>query len=426
MTLPTDARRQLALWLGLGVAFFLVVLALRPLLGLAFSADDLHWEIATQFSRTGVFGYRPGLSSLIRGPTFIAWLTPFAWLTNGALWSGVLATTLVRAAGAFALGRIAGRFGSPLAGWLAGALWFFNPFTVHYDHAIEGESMSGLLLAATVLCALRWQESPTWRRTAALGVAFGLACLAKTTLATFVLGFLAVVLVSVLRAATVRRGHVLRQAVFAVLVAAACIAPWTARNYVASGRPYLVQAHFRSNMVFGHSMAIHGRRDDYDLNAHWSTEVDDMYKWAERTHGYAYAAHEPMGEDHVKASIDPTLRDPVFMTWKVWNTAADLWYLGTTPHKTQLILLVMIPHYLLALLGGRSLWRGSPRGRQFALAIAVGLIGVTVGHGLVIAMFRYFIGASVFVFLLAGLGLAPLLTGLRLRLARPDTVPITP
>lgn len=426
MTLPSDARRQLALWFGLGVVFYLAVLALRPLLGLTFIAADLHWDIATQFSRTGVFGYRPGLPSLIRGPTFIAWLIPFAWLADGALWAGVLATTLVRAAGAFVLVRIAGRFAPPLAGWLAGALWFFNPFTVYYDFAIEGESMSGLLLAATVLCALRWQESPIWRRTAVLGVAFGLSCLAKTTLATFLLGYLAVVLLTVLRTAPDRRGRVLRQALFAVLVAAACIAPWTARNYAVSGRPYLVQAHFRSNMVFGHSMAIHGRRENYDLNAYWSTEVDDMYNWAARTHGYAYAAHEPVGEDHIKAAIDPTLRDPAFMAWKVWKTAADLWYLGTTPEKTRSILLIMMPHYLLALLGGLFLWRQSPRGRRFALAIAAGLLAVTVGHGLVIAMFRYFIGASVFIFLLAGLGLAPLLAGLRTRLARRGTVQISP
>jgi 4-amino-4-deoxy-L-arabinose transferase-like glycosyltransferase len=413
MTTPPPIRRALLGWLALGLCFAVANLLIHKALGWKLEAADLHWDIATQWAQTGVFGYRPGVSTLVRGPTFIAYLVPFALVSGGQLWGGIVATSLARAVGGFVVSRVTQRFASPRAGLVAGLLWFCNPFAVHYDNAIESESMSGLLLITCVLLLLRWREQPSWRRAALVGLVSGLALLAKTTLATFIGGFGLVFLVGTVLGLPNERVRVWRHALLATGVAALCIAPWTARNYVVSGTPYLVQAHFRANMVFGDAL-LHIPAD-YDLNSLFSPGLRDMYDWANRTQGNPYAAHEPVGEAHLKPVVDPMLRDPAYMARKAVTLAPYLWYLGTSPRNTRIVLAIMLPCYLLALFGCWWLVRRPGLPRDFAFAVLAGLAAATIGHAFVLSMFRYLMPFLVSVSVLCGIALQDLLGRFRSR-----------
>jgi 4-amino-4-deoxy-L-arabinose transferase-like glycosyltransferase len=141
-----------------------------------------------------------------------------------------LAGTLFGAGTIATLGLLGRRLAGVRAGLLAAGLAALYPTLIAADGALMSESLYGFLVALSLLAAYRLLEAPTAGRAAALGAVTGLAALTRGE----ALLLLPLLLVPVLRHRAWRAG------VVAVLVFAAVLTPWTARNWIVFDRPVLV------------------------------------------------------------------------------------------------------------------------------------------------------------------------------------------
>ena len=78
----------------------------------------------------------------------------------------------------FALGR---RLAGDIGGLFAAALWMLNPYVVGIGHVDGIDVPFTLATLAVVLALVRWQETPSLRRVAAVGAACGVAVLVRDT-----------------------------------------------------------------------------------------------------------------------------------------------------------------------------------------------------------------------------------------------------
>ena len=91
--------------------------------------------------------------------------------------------------------RAADQLFSRTAANFALALFAFSPSLIAHFSIAATDGAATLFIFATAWALVRWREQPTWRRTAGLGLLFGLLLLAKfSTAPMFVLGLLWILL----------------------------------------------------------------------------------------------------------------------------------------------------------------------------------------------------------------------------------------
>ena len=124
-------------------------------------------------------------------------------------------------------------------GLVAGA---FLPMNLYMSQYLGNEPLAGLLSAVAVLCALRVEGGALLRsltpRLLALGVALGLALLAKATAALLVVPLAAWAALAAARG-TGSRARAALGAALPLCVAGALAAPYYARNWICLGKPFV-------------------------------------------------------------------------------------------------------------------------------------------------------------------------------------------
>jgi 4-amino-4-deoxy-L-arabinose transferase-like glycosyltransferase len=202
-----------------------------------------------------VFGQeiRPSAS---HPPLYELWLAILPWIKQGwvsqwphMVWSCVLGAGTVVVTG-FAGREVAGR----RAGLIAAVLAAIYPNVWVQDGTLESETMAIFTVALVLLLAYRFVRSPSWWRMAWLGVACGLAALARSEL------ILTVPLVMVPLALLVRDADWTRRlglAALGGLAAVIVIAPWVGYN--------LTRFHERVTLStnFGGTIAAANCRETY-------------------------------------------------------------------------------------------------------------------------------------------------------------------
>ncbi|MEA3185887.1 MAG: hypothetical protein QOJ74_2364 [Ilumatobacteraceae bacterium] len=134
------------------------------------------------------------------------------------------------------VGQIGRRIGGDRVGIIAAALAAVYPNLWINDGLVMSESVSGLLVALSMLVVLRWIDAPGVRRAAVCGAVVGLAGLARSEL--ILLAPLVAALMVVVGRRTSRRFA--RQAGVVLAAAAVVIAPWMTFNAVRFDRPVLL------------------------------------------------------------------------------------------------------------------------------------------------------------------------------------------
>lgn len=129
------------------------------------------------------------------------------------------------------VGLLGRRMAGDRAGLIAAGLAAVYPVLVATDGALLSESLFVVLVAASLLAALRLAEAPGLGRGAVLGAALGLAALTRGE----ALLLLPLLLLGVLRSPPGRRAAVAAVAAFAVV-----LTPWTIRNWSAFDQPVLI------------------------------------------------------------------------------------------------------------------------------------------------------------------------------------------
>ncbi len=125
----------------------------------------------------------------------LAWLMPpFLAAVPDRLLAGRLVSVLCGGATLLLLVRLGRRLYTPVAGWVAGALYVVAPIALVHDRMALYDSLVTTTALLVLWATLAWAEQPSWRRAGLLGVAMGVALLTKLSALFFVALVPAVVL----------------------------------------------------------------------------------------------------------------------------------------------------------------------------------------------------------------------------------------
>ncbi len=216
---------------------FIVAIGVR--LGVAFAlggfANPERWEyddIARAIIAGHGFTYHfHGITYYSYAPPLYSWLSVASYWLTGSLTPLMLVQVCVGAALAVASGAITGRvFGSEKAALAAGILVALHPGLIIYS-ATKAHPLTwdALFFSLAALQFLRLREQPDFRRALQLGLIVGIGTLSRTTIVIFLpIGALWLLWAS----GRVAWPQLVRQVLIAGVVATACLAPWTIRNYL--------------------------------------------------------------------------------------------------------------------------------------------------------------------------------------------------
>jgi 4-amino-4-deoxy-L-arabinose transferase-like glycosyltransferase len=129
------------------------------------------------------------------------------------------------------VGLLGRRLAGERAGLIAAGLAAIYPMLIGADGALMSETLLGLLVALTLLCAYRLLDRPDAVRAATFGVVAGLAALTRGE---------ALLLLPLALVPVVRRPGGWRAAAIAAVALVVVLTPWTIRNWVVFDRPVLI------------------------------------------------------------------------------------------------------------------------------------------------------------------------------------------
>ena len=216
--------------LGIRLLYALVLVRDAPLLG-----DALQFHLQANYLADGLGYVQPFLfrdTGVVQAsadkPPLFPFLEAGVSLLGGRSWAwhhlvGVLAGTGT----VVVCGLLGRKVAGPAVGLGAAALAAVYPVMVATDGSLRSESVYALTIALVLLAALRLREAPSPGRAALLGVAVGVAALARSEA-------LALLVLLVLPLAGLRR------TVIAGVACALVLTPWVARTWIALDHPVLV------------------------------------------------------------------------------------------------------------------------------------------------------------------------------------------
>jgi 4-amino-4-deoxy-L-arabinose transferase-like glycosyltransferase len=169
------------------------------------------------------------------GPLTSTLMAPFSFAADYVRWQR-LVTVICGVTLVWLIGRLGRRLGGRTAGLLAAAVAAVYPNLWLNDGLVMSESVSMLLIAAIIWFALDAAERMGWRANVPLGVALGLATLARSELLLLV-----PLVLCWLAAGHRRRGKRIAPAIASVAaVAALVLTPWIGFNVARFERPVLL------------------------------------------------------------------------------------------------------------------------------------------------------------------------------------------
>jgi 4-amino-4-deoxy-L-arabinose transferase-like glycosyltransferase len=354
---------------------------------------------------TLVFGHGGALSPTAFHPPLFPWLLAIASAVGLDTYTAHQVVGCVLGAAAIpVIGLVGRRLAGERAGIAAAAIGAVFVPIVARDSLLLSESVYGLLVALTVLCALRLRERPTTRRALELGVVIALAALTRSEALLFLL------LLALPIALRLERGRRLR--VFGLVCAATVLVclPWCVRNSLQFDRPTLITTGDGSVVAGSNLRSVYyGPNIGYwDFAGLYKTpagrhpdpnEAVQSDRW--RREGVEFAA------DHA-SRLPAVLVARVARTWELFpldpgerfSLAHEQFHHIRKLEYVGQVMLVAV--WILAVLGGVSLRRRREPVWPFLVPVALVTLVSVLGHGDP----RYRHAADVALVILAGVGLA--------------------
>jgi Dolichyl-phosphate-mannose-protein mannosyltransferase len=331
-------------------------------------ADGIGW-VKVPHPELGLYHVKP-LPSAEHPPLFSLVLAGF-WKLGVHSVTGQKLVVCFIGASTVAFTGLAGReIGGERVGLIAASIAAVYPFLWVADGALLAESLYAALMAAALWLALRFLRTRSLRNAAGLGLALGLAALARGE---------AVLLVPLLLVPLAWRERSAKALVVMLAGFALVVAPWTVRNTVHFAKPVLISTN--SDSVFAGANCdpvYHG-----DLIGLWSfgcygpvapgdeSQQADAY----RKQGFDYA------RDH--AGRVPLVAAVRFArVWDLYRPLQQVQYEsleGRSRYASRAGLVLYYPTLLLAIAGVVVLRRRRlPVWPFVAYAVAVSVVGVTI------------------------------------------------
>ena len=265
----------------------------------------------------------------------------------------------------FDIGR---RLFNERTGFIAAALCALNPMLLRYVADLQLETLLTFLFTATVWAAVRFNARPTVAAGMLVGATAALASLTKSVALPFPFFFVAIMIAIALlrrhRGQQARLPWVALAAMFVTM--AALIAPWTARNYVATGGHFMLLSSgtsdaFLRGYIFSKPEYATLRLPPY---VYAENESNDWFSSLSRSAGTEWQKDDYETDQILnRAAVQKLIADPGAFVRKFGVGLLTFWYEMTSLSTSVVAGGLAIGTWLFAIIGlrranreGRSAW----------------------------------------------------------------------
>jgi 4-amino-4-deoxy-L-arabinose transferase-like glycosyltransferase len=347
-TIP-DRRKKLPICLGVVLLGFLAGVLFSFLL---FPSVSKTYEAVLDPDRYGLLGqnilagnglvFKPEDGpTVFRGPLYPAFIALSLFLTDGLYPGGVwLGQSLLHGLTALLVFLMALKLWHRRVAVTAALLYALYPAVLWQVPRMWNETLLAFLAAGLVYLGLVYIKKPSRLTAAGIGGVLALLTLTKAIFLPFLILFPLVLILD-------RPSRVIKDALLIVLTAAIFISPWTVRNWHLSGRFIPVHVGMGGNLKRGNLMAREFFRHPLsyqDLFQRTNPEMDRIKR------SVSGAQHErEIGVDRLmQASATQDIRrDPSLIVKKAIAAGAMFWFMGDTPTKTLVLVILRLPIILL-------------------------------------------------------------------------------
>ena len=250
-------------------------------------------------------------------------------------------------------------------GIIAGVICAFHPMMLRYVADLHLETQLTFLFTLAVWASVRFYQRPTVANGALLGIAGAAAALTKAVVVLYPALFLFVLLVFRAFQRSERRAPApsLVSMAAVALAMAAVIAPWTLRNYRATGHFVLISSGFNDAMLRGFIFS----KPDYALlrlppYTDAENECNALFAQLATAAGTVFERDDYETEQVLGREVKRKLAaEPAEFVRKSVVGLFTFWYQMTSLRNSLLTGLLALGAWILALVGVRQAWReGQP------------------------------------------------------------------
>ena len=303
--------------------------------------------------------------TVYRGPGYPAFVCLALWVGGGAypesVWVAQSVIHGVLTGLVFALGR---RWFDTTVALGAAAFVSIYPALFWYAPRLWNESLLAVLLVAFLWLATRWLADARPADAVVAGLVLGVACLVKGIFLPWIL--LAPVALFWLRKSGPARSRPSRargSLVPLLGMAAAsclCVLPWTYRNFEHTGRLIPVHTGAAFNLVVGQELSRDFRTSPAGYGRLWNQNIQEIFALTDELESRGPQREVEKEDIYRRHALQTAREHPARVVGHAAFAGASFWYLGETPRKTVLQLLLRLPVLLLGGWGLTRALRGSP------------------------------------------------------------------
>ncbi len=278
------------------------------------------------------------MPTVARGPIYPLTIAALSWFAGSyAVWHVQLLQAFFLAGACILVFYVARQISPPqLAHWVA-LVTALYPLFIWYAARIWTETLLVLGVSFLAYRLIRFHRAPTFGRGIMLGIVVGFLILVKAGFLLFIPFLLVYYLLK-------KNFRAVRHCLFALVCVVVIIMPWTVRNYHVSDSVIPAETTASSNFLIGNVVARDFFQHPLSLSIPMQKGTDEIAQWMDEADLSPLDAEEAAGENVLrKKAIDSFLSNPVFLLQKVGTQAITFWYLGETPLKSIIILIVQLP-----------------------------------------------------------------------------------
>jgi len=348
MPMP-DRRKTSTISLGIVLAGFLAgalySFLLFPSVSKTYEAvlDPDHYGLLGQniFAGNGLTFRPEDGPTVFRGPLYPFVIALSLRLTGGWYPGGVwLMQSLLHGLTCLLVFLMALKLWNRQVALTAALVYVFYPSLLWQVPRMWNEILLAFLVAALIYLGLNYLEKPSALTAAGIGAVLALLSLTKAIFLPFLILFPAILLLT-------GPSRSIRNTVLIAMAALLLIMPWTVRNWRVSGRFIPVHVAMGGNLKRGNLVAREFFRSPLAYGALFERTNPEMDRIKKSVQGTQ--VERDIGIDRLmKASAFRDIRkDPSLIVKKAVSAGAMFWFIGDTPAKTLVLVILRLPVLLL-------------------------------------------------------------------------------
>lgn len=272
-----------------------------------------------------------------RGPFYPGFIALSLSLTAGWFPGGLwLMQSLLHGLTCLMVFFVSGKLWNRRAAFAAAFVYALYPAVLWHVPRIWNEILLSFLMSCLLFLGLTFLEKPSPAKAVGMGIVLASLCLTKAIFLPFLVFFPGMLLV-------IGSHRILKHSLLLIIVAVLLIAPWTIRNYRLSGRFIPVHTGIGGNLKRGNLIAREFFRHPFSYRALFEITNPEMIRIKKSVQG-TQLERDIRIDSLMKASALLDIRqDPSLLLRKAAAAGTMFWFVGDTPAKTMVLLLLRLP-----------------------------------------------------------------------------------